>query len=423
MDEDRTIFEAASAPAARVFPHREGQGTEPSDTYKVPANTRWVFIEAHGGSGGYSTGGESGGPGGGSIIRGLVPVVPGETLSIYSGGGAFHGWQGRPGYRPGGDGGKVKGDPSNGGGGGGSTAVVNSTGQVLIHAAGGGGSGGRGGAGGSWQDGGDGGSAGLSPGDGKKGGSTGPWSHGGDGGKGGDTRLTDRGGNGFGADGAGAGGAGGGGGGGLYCGDGGHQGSGIPSGGGGGGGSGTSDIIPTAIGVWESHRSPQVGYVKVSQPAVVLSTVASSAFKDVVLRMDGTGVGERNPIGGVVNCQHTAAGHYEHFYVRPQPDGTVTLESEQFLDVFLRMDGTGLSPEKPTGAGVVNCRYGTDALTYFRIVAHPERLLAIESVAFPGAYLGMDGTGVDKFLPSGGGKAYCRFGAFGWEAFRMLAIA
>ena len=215
MAQDKTVLDTvldnASAPeTAAVFPYREREGGKPSDTYKVPANTRWILIEAHGGSGGYSTGGESGGPGGGGIIRGLVPVVPGETLSIYTGDGAFHGWQGRPGYRPGGNGGTVKGDPSNGGGGGGSTAVVDSTGRVLIHAGGGGGSGGRGGSPLFWQKGGDGGSAGLSPGNGTDG--HGPtFGSGGSGGKGGDTKLTERGGNGVGHDGAGAGGAGGGG--------------------------------------------------------------------------------------------------------------------------------------------------------------------------------------------------------------------
>jgi hypothetical protein len=139
--------------------------------------------------------------------------------------------------------------------------------------------------------------------------------------------------------------------------------------------------------------------------------------------MDGTGVTQQNPIGGVVNCQYTAAGHYEHFYVHPQSDGTVTIEAEEFPDVLLRVDGTGLSRDNPTGAVVVNCRYGPDPLTYFKVVGHPERLLAIESVAFPGVFLGMDGTGVDKFLPNGGGRAYCRFGSFTWEVFRMLGVA
>jgi len=305
----------------------------------------------------------------------------------------------------------------NGGGGGGSTAVVDATGRVLIHAAGGGGCGGRGELDGI--QGGTGGTGGLNPENGTPGQSR-EFSQGGHGGLGGDTRRTDRGGAG---DGEHTGGGGGGGGGGLYCGDGGGAGYGDNGGGGGGGGSGASDIIASAIGVVESHQEPVVGYVKVyPDKSTVDSSVASSAFKYVFLRMDGTGVTQQNPTGGVVNCQYTGKGHYEHFIVRPQPDGTVAIESEQFPDVFLRMDGTGLSREKPMDSGVVNCQYGPGALTYFRIVAHLEGSLAIESVAFPGVFLGMDGTGVTQFLPNGGGRVYCRFGADRQEAFRMLGV-
>ena len=407
MGEEGTILDAASIADVHDFPYRDREGNEPSYTYKVPEATHYLYIEACGGSGRHATGGESGGPGGAGVIAGLIPVVPQETLSIFVGDGAGEGWQGRAGYRPGGDGGRIDAVPSNGGGGGGSTAVVDARGRLLLHAGGGGGCGGRGGSPGFWQDGGDGGAAGLAPGNGTSGEAGNPSSPGGDGGQGGDPRRTDRGGN------------GGGGGGGLHCGDGGGVGSGAPSGGGGGGGGGVSDIIGSAIGVSEAHKGPVVGYVKISQRGSQRAAVMSSAFKDVFLRLDGAGLTQHHPIGGVVNCQYTGAGHFEHFYVRPQRDGTVVIESEQFLDVYLRIDGTGLSRERPTGAGLVNCRYGTDPLTFFRIVARPGRLLAIESVAFPGVFLGMDGHGVDRVLPEGGGKVYCRFDASGWEALRM----
>ncbi len=422
MDESKTSeteldLESVPECGPRDFPYRDG--TQPLYSCKVPANKHYIYLQACGGSGGTATGDESGKPGLARVITGLVPVIPGQILDIYVGGGDFRGWQARPGYRPGGDGGTSdQRNSSNGGGGGGSSAVViRSTGEVLIHAGGGGGCGGRGGLSGQMR-GGNGGASGLNPGDGTEGQGD-SMGRGGRGGKGGDPKRTDRGGPGGSGGGLGAGGGGGGGGGGRYCGGGG--GLGTSSNGGGGGGGGSSYIVAGAIGVVEYERKERgSGYVEFYEKSVE-STIASSAFKDVFLRMDASGLTRERP-GGIVNCQYKA-GKYEHFYVRPQPNGTVTIESEQFPDVHLRMDGTGLSRDNPFG-GVVNCQYITDPpdpLTFFNIVANPEGLFSIESVAFPGVYLGMDGTGVDKFLPNGGGKVYSRYGASSWEVFRMLA--
>ncbi|WP_313920466.1 RICIN domain-containing protein [Tahibacter sp.] len=204
----------------------------------VPADMEQVVISIAGGYGGYGSG-NSGGPGHGSRISAIVPVVPGEQLTITVG-GAAHGVHPGTGFRPGGSGGKGGNDPgANGGGGGGSSAVVGSVSGLLIHAAGGGGAGGQGDLG---LDGGDGGSGGTGA-AGGNGAALRPLGHGGRGGAGGDPRLTAQGGSGESANSTSTSGGGGGGGGGAHCGDGGGAGS---PGGGGGGGGGSSYVSSTA---------------------------------------------------------------------------------------------------------------------------------------------------------------------------------
>lgn len=94
MAQDKTVLDTvldnASAPeTAAVFPYREREGGKPSDTYKVPANTRWILIEAHGGSGGYSTGGESGGPGEAASSGALSPSSRAKHSASTRGMGRF----------------------------------------------------------------------------------------------------------------------------------------------------------------------------------------------------------------------------------------------------------------------------------------------------------------------------------------------
>lgn len=221
-------------------------------TCQVPQDTHHIYIVAGGGQGGYGSA-NSGGPGRGVLIEGLVPVNPGEILKIHVGSHASGRHRGT-GWAHGGAGGSSgTGASAKGGGGGGASAVEGAISGVIIVAGGGGGAGGQGGFG---ADGGNGGNGGLNPGNGTNGEKQ--VGTGGRGGKGGQSGKTS-GGDGQDANSAGAAGGGGGGGGGYTpaksgtaTGGGARGNAGNNLAGGGGGGGGISYIVPSATGVKES---------------------------------------------------------------------------------------------------------------------------------------------------------------------------
>ncbi|WP_051536776.1 fascin domain-containing protein [Nitrosospira briensis] len=150
--------------------------------------------------------------------------------------------------------------------------------------------------------------------------------------------------------------------------------------------------------------------------------IAAKAFPNIYLRMDGTEVARRGRPGdgGLVNC-HFGAGPWEQFRIHSQPDGLVTIESAAFPGVFLRMDGTEVARRgRPGDGGLVNCHFGAGPWEQFRIHSQPDGLVTIESAAFPGVFLRMDGSGITQPENAGAGVVNCQFGAGGWEHFRIL---
>jgi phospholipase C len=155
----------------------------------------------------------------------------------------------------------------------------------------------------------------------------------------------------------------------------------------------------------------------VSTPAAAIGSdepvgLQAGAFPGVYLRMDGRGVTPgvaTGPGGGVVNCQGSA-GAWELFTLAPQVGNQIAIESVAFPGVFLRMDGRGVpvgDPEGPDG-GVVNCQGTVGPWELFTLQGNNP--VGIESVAFPGVYLRMDGTGVTPGTPTGpgGGNVDCQ---------------
>jgi hypothetical protein len=142
--------------------------------------------------------------------------------------------------------------------------------------------------------------------------------------------------------------------------------------------------------------------------------------------MDGTGVTEpTGPGGGVVNCQYTA-GPWETFALERNDDGTFSFRSMAFPNVFLRMDGTGVVSPTGPGGGVVNCQYTAGPWEKFKIsiVESSEangNIVTIESNAFPNVFLRLDGTGVTKPTGPGGGVVNCQYTAGPWEKFHLGA--
>jgi hypothetical protein len=151
----------------------------------------------------------------------------------------------------------------------------------------------------------------------------------------------------------------------------------------------------------------------------------SVAFPNVFLRMDGTGVTKMTgPGGGTVNCQYTA-GPWEKFNLVLQKDsagrndGSVAIGSIAFPNVFLRMDGTGVTKMTGPGGGTVNCQYTVGPWEKFFLTPQSDGSLAVASIAFPNVFLRMDGTGVTKMTGPGGGTVNCQYTAGPWEKYRL----
>ncbi|GAB3157420.1 hypothetical protein GCM10027290_58250 [Micromonospora sonneratiae] len=144
-------------------------------------------------------------------------------------------------------------------------------------------------------------------------------------------------------------------------------------------------------------------------------TIQSTFFPNVYLRMDGTGVTTfTGPGGGTVNCQF-GAGPLEKFKLHTQADGSFSFESVTFPNVYLRMDGTGLPAiTSGPGGGTVNCQFGAEPFEKFKLHAQADGSFSFESAtAFPNAYLRMVGSGVTASTDSGGGIVNCQFNANG----------
>jgi hypothetical protein len=124
----------------------------------------------------------------------------------------------------------------------------------------------------------------------------------------------------------------------------------------------------------------------------------------------------------VVNCQ-VGASDWERFGIHHQGDATVTIESLAFPGVFLRMDGSDVTQPEGAGAGTVNCQSGASTWERSRLTEQTDGTVQIASAAFPGVFLRLDGTGLTQPRAAGGGTANCQFGAGSWERFRLEEAA
>ncbi len=137
-------------------------------------------------------------------------------------------------------------------------------------------------------------------------------------------------------------------------------------------------------------------------------TIGDYTVDNIFLRMDGSEVTKFMPSGGgTVNCQ-VKAGPWEKFNIEKQANGTYTIESIAFPGVYLRMDGRGVNESNPIG-GVVNCQLGAGPWEKFKISIHLYGY-SIESVSFPGVFLRMDSDNCSVNSAPGCGSISCSFG-------------
>ena len=102
---------------------------------------------------------------------------------------------------------------------------------------------------------------------------------------------------------------------------------------------------------------------------MVLVAIQSVQFPNHYVRLDGQGVTSfTGSGGGTVNTQ-TFIGTYETYTLVVNDDGTVSFKSTVFDNVFLRLDATGVTAGQKLGAGggTVNAQYTARSLERFKI--------------------------------------------------------
>lgn len=183
--------------------------------------------------------------------------------------------------------------------------------------------------------------------------------------------------------------------------------------------SGTSQLDGYSLAIGTSnYQFATAPYQTPSNPVAI----GSQAFPNVYLRMDGQGVTSTATGSGTVNCQSGTPGAWEKFILVQQAGGTFAIQSAQFSNVYLRMDGSSVTQFVPGGGGIVNCQYGPAAYERFNLLPQGDGSVAIESAHFPGVYLRMDGTGMSSFNPNGGGVVNCQVDIAAYEKFMIVPI-
>jgi len=154
---------------------------------------------------------------------------------------------------------------------------------------------------------------------------------------------------------------------------------------------------------------------------MVLVAIQSVQFPNHYVRLDGNGVTSfTNAGGGTVNTQ-TFIGTYETFTLVVNGDGTVSFKSTVFNNVFIRLDAGAVAAGQlvPPGGGTVNAQFTAHSWEKFKIhkKADPagkyQGVVGIESAGFPGRYLRLDGN-ANKVNVQGVFKTY--------EEFKILVV-
>ena len=156
--------------------------------------------------------------------------------------------------------------------------------------------------------------------------------------------------------------------------------------------------------------------------AGLVVTIESVLFPNVFLRLDGRGVSQPQDGGaGVVNCQFGAAT-YEKFILRAQDSDQFSIESLLFPNVFLRLDGRQVTSFQGSGSGVVNSQFGAKSYEKFVLRQDGDGQYTIQSAPFPNAFLRMDGSKVTSYNGAGSGVVNAQFGARSYEKFKIHVL-
>jgi hypothetical protein len=122
---------------------------------------------------------------------------------------------------------------------------------------------------------------------------------------------------------------------------------------------------------------------------MVKVAIQSVQFPNRYVRLDGKGVTSHTPTGGGTVDTQTHIGTYETYTRVENNDGTVSFKSTVFDNVFLRLDASGVTAgqDLASGGGIVNAQYNAGSLERFKIKkqADASGIVGIESAASPGS--------------------------------------
>jgi len=156
-----------------------------------------------------------------------------------------------------------------------------------------------------------------------------------------------------------------------------------------------------------------------SSQIMVQVAIQSVQFPNRYVRLDGQGVTSFTGTGGGKVDTQTYIGTYETFTLVVNTNGTVSFKSTVFNNVFLRLDATGVAAGQIGSGGIVNAQFTAHTWEQFKIHKKPgpvgtyQGIVGIESAAFPGRYLRLDGN-ANKVNVNG------VFGAY--EEFKVLVV-
>ncbi len=187
-----------------------------------------------------------------------------------------------------------------------------------------------------------------------------------------------------------------------------------------GSGWGMNGYFNIAYGQCNIDTYEMVAVTNITLPQVIYANIKSNNFNNVFLRMDGNGVTSKTgPGSGNVNCQYGAYS-WELFKLNRQSNGSYTIESNVFPNVFLRMDGNGVTSKTGPGGGIVNCQFGAYSWENFSLNKQSDGTYTIGSNQFPNVFLRMDGNGVTSKTGPGSGNVNCQYGAYSWEKYCIV---
>ena len=119
---------------------------------------------------------------------------------------------------------------------------------------------------------------------------------------------------------------------------------------------------------------------------------------------------------GSLTCSIDCKSEEQHFYIIPVAEYTniYTIQSVAYPGVYLRMDGSRVTTFDGPGGGTVNLQYGVSDEEKFKILYNGEKgMFCFESLKYPFVFLRTD---VSQNVVN------CQYGAFKWEMYTIRSV-